>query len=622
VAVTAVLWLAAFAATPLPDGVRDTAIELLWIPLALLAGAVALVAARIPGERAKTALTLLGLGALAWAVGQTLWALNRIVDVDRYPTEMDVPFAIAFVLMAAAVAAWPRRGGRWRRGDALDFVLVLGVGFLFSYEFVLGAVLDGEEDHVARLGLVLYPIGDLVLGATIVAGLFIGRFEQRARIAVLGAGMGALVVADTFFAVSIDTYDAGSVYAGGWTLAFVAIAAAAVVPAGIDAQLRIPAVTAPGRMVALLVVMGAFLLTERDRDLPGEKIVDTAVAGAIFGLLALRYIGLLLERLRETRELEQLTAQVAREAALRTATLEVSRTGVCVLDAHGAPAFANSAWHAVGAAAFPTLAERLTGGVDRARLEVDGRVLAFSAARLETGETVVSVDDVTDEEREREARDRFIAEVVRARDLEARRIAELLHDDAVQQLTALSMRLDLAALQREDARLAELAREAARINESLRRLLVDLHPAVLESQGLGAGVETAAAGLRVLGVDVRVDRFDHRLAPEVEQLAYRLVQEALANVLKHAGASRVDVALRIDGGVLRCSVDDDGVGALDDDVEGALRRGSLGLHLVRERVELADGRFEIGRRHAGGTRFAFELPLAGVAAHAPEEVPA
>ncbi|MGE5691091.1 MAG: sensor histidine kinase [Pseudomonadota bacterium] len=218
---------------------------------------------------------------------------------------------------------------------------------------------------------------------------------------------------------------------------------------------------------------------------------------------------------------------------------------------------------------------------------------------------------------ERATRDRFLAEVVRAQDLEARRIAELLHDGAVQQLTALSLRLELAAMQREDETLAALARDAGAITATLRRLLVDLQPAVLESRGVGAAVESAADGLRALGLVVAVSPFDARFAPDLEQLAYRLVQEALANVLEHAAAGAVEIALSLEGGRFRCVVEDDGVGARPEDVRRALARGSLGLHLVRERVELAGGTFGVGGRAAGGTRFAFELPLGSAAAATP-----
>lgn len=216
---------------------------------------------------------------------------------------------------------------------------------------------------------------------------------------------------------------------------------------------------------------------------------------------------------------------------------------------------------------------------------------------------------LSDQERERATRDRFLAEVVRAQDLEARRIAELLHDDAVQRLTALGLRLELAAMRSGEPALRDLAAEAGAITGSIRRLLVDLHPVILESQGIAAAVDGAAEPLRAAGLEVAVAPMELRLVPEHEHLAYRLVQEALANVVAHAEASRIEVSFAADGTTFRCRVDDDGRGLEDSVVEHAVANGSMGLHLVRERIDLAGGSFEIGAREGGGTTFSFALPL-------------
>ena len=214
-----------------------------------------------------------------------------------------------------------------------------------------------------------------------------------------------------------------------------------------------------------------------------------------------------------------------------------------------------------------------------------------------------------DRERERATRDRFLAEVVRAQDLEARRIAELLHDDVVQRLTALGLRLELAAMRSGEPALRELAAEAGAVTSAIRRLLVDLHPVILESQGVAAAVDGAAESLRATGLQVEVTPFELRLVPEHEHLAYRLVQEAFANAVAHAEASRIEVSFSADDTTFRCRVEDDGRGVEDSVVEHAVANGSMGLHLVRERIDLAGGSFEIGAREGGGTSFSFTLPL-------------
>jgi signal transduction histidine kinase len=202
-------------------------------------------------------------------------------------------------------------------------------------------------------------------------------------------------------------------------------------------------------------------------------------------------------------------------------------------------------------------------------------------------------------------RDRFLVELVNAQENEARKIADLLHDDVVQQLTALGFKLELEAQRHELPRLAELARDGSAIIASIRRLLIELHPAILESQGLGPAIDVVAEGVRERGVDVRVSAFPHRLPRELETLTYRLVQEALANIQRHSHARYAEVELHVSDGVLRARVSDTGSGASPDEASAH----AFGLHVARERVELAGGRFVVNERPNHGTDVVFELPI-------------
>jgi signal transduction histidine kinase len=214
--------------------------------------------------------------------------------------------------------------------------------------------------------------------------------------------------------------------------------------------------------------------------------------------------------------------------------------------------------------------------------------------------------DRTDHDlRAQATRDRFLVELVNAQEIEARRIADLLHDDVVQQLTALGFRLELESQRHELPRLTELARDASSITASIRRLLVELHPVILESQGLGPAIDVVAEGLRERGVDVRVSAFPHRLSRELETLTYRLVQEALANVQGDSQALYAEVDLQVADGMLRGRVTDNGSGTAPE--EGSTN--ALGLQVARERVELAGGSFVVQPRPGRGTEIVFELPL-------------
>jgi signal transduction histidine kinase len=300
--------------------------------------------------------------------------------------------------------------------------------------------------------------------------------------------------------------------------------------------------------------------------------------------------------------------------------LEASRTGLCLFGADGSPRFRNSAFERLlgfeggDPVTWSSLVARLgRSGLPGQEISfwASDRYLTVRFEALDASELLVSVDEPAGGVTDRSTRDRFMAEVVAAQERESRRISELLHDDAVQQLTALGLQLELAAQTGGNGALAAAAETANEITASIRRLVVELHPAVLESQGLSEAIEASGASLRAQGVEVAVTYFEHRLSAETELMAYRLVQEALANALKHAGARRVEVDLALADGMLRGRVADDGVGFLVERVQVAVGEGHLGLHLARERVELSGGRFQLDSRPGLGTVFSFELPVEG-----------
>ena len=132
--------------------------------------------------------------------------------------------------------------------------------------------------------------------------------------------------------------------------------------------------------------------------------------------------------------------------------------------------------------------------------------------------------------------------------------------------------------------------------ESLRALIAELRPPALDQLGLAPALASLAQRTGAAnGLEVRADvelPDDRRLAPELETTVYRVVQESLTNVVKHAGASSIDIDVRCAGDAVEVSVADDGVGF---DSEAVAANG-FGLAGMRERVELAGGELSVLRR--------------------------
>ena len=214
--------------------------------------------------------------------------------------------------------------------------------------------------------------------------------------------------------------------------------------------------------------------------------------------------------------------------------------------------------------------------------------------------------DVTDRHRAEEERREFLARLVAAQEEERYRIAGDVHDDPVQAMTTVALRLAIARARIDDPEIGEefdkLDASVNRAVDRLRHLLFELHPRTLDVDGLVPAIREYVARLAddLEGTGFRiVDRLSEEPSAERRLILYRIAQEALTNVRKHAGATQVLVTIdqRPDGVYLR--VEDDGVGVGDAETEP--RRGHLGLAAMRERAELAGGWWRIADREGGGT---------------------
>lgn len=163
-------------------------------------------------------------------------------------------------------------------------------------------------------------------------------------------------------------------------------------------------------------------------------------------------------------------------------------------------------------------------------------------------------------------------------------------------------------------RILEQAIEHAQLGvDALRGLVTELRPAALDELGPGPALRALidrTAATAELAIDLHVDlayeqgRADTRQAPELESTIYRLVQEALTNVVKHAGASRVTVAVIEDNATIQLSVTDDGAGFQTD-----AANDGFGLIGMRERVTLLAGELDFSSQPGAGTTVTARIPV-------------
>ncbi len=211
----------------------------------------------------------------------------------------------------------------------------------------------------------------------------------------------------------------------------------------------------------------------------------------------------------------------------------------------------------------------------------------------------------------RVARD-SLRRVVAGQELERQRLARELHDETGQALT--SILLGLKAVE-EAGDADEMHNAAEGLRElvvatlrDVRRLAVELRPKALDDFGLVAALERLVqtfSEATTIGVELETTLGEERLPTEVETTLYRIVQEALTNVVKHARARRVSILLMRREGTAIAVIEDDGEG-FDP---AAVREDGLGLLGIRERVELLEGRLRVESSPGSGTALAVEVPL-------------
>jgi two-component system, NarL family, sensor histidine kinase UhpB len=220
-------------------------------------------------------------------------------------------------------------------------------------------------------------------------------------------------------------------------------------------------------------------------------------------------------------------------------------------------------------------------------------------------ETLNVMVDRLAEERRAGARSALIAQ-----ERERLRIGQALHDEAGQTLTAIALEIERAASQGPPGQREQLSRFAAQLHASLddiRRISRDLRPEALDDLGLINALIALTSRVDRQG-EIRIERrLSTDLPPlstELELVIYRVAQEALTNVLRHAEASRCTVALERTNDKIQLSVSDDGVG-----MPRRLDGETIGIEGMRERALLGGGTLAIESRFEQGTQVTLQLPI-------------
>ncbi|MFL5737724.1 MAG: PAS domain-containing protein [Actinomycetota bacterium] len=213
-----------------------------------------------------------------------------------------------------------------------------------------------------------------------------------------------------------------------------------------------------------------------------------------------------------------------------------------------------------------------------------------------------------------EQRRALLSRLEQAQEQERRRIAADIHDDSIQVISAVDMRLQMLERQVESpeaaAAISEIKDTVQLAIDRLRHLLFELRPPVLDREGLAPALEIYLERMAAeTGVAVElVDQASKEPPPDLRAIAFRIVQEALSNIRKHANASHVVVTLSGSDAGLSVRITDDGVG-FDRAQPDVAEPGHLGLSTMRERAELAGGSFVIDSAPGSGTTVEFRLPF-------------
>ncbi|MCL5075468.1 MAG: sensor histidine kinase, partial [Chloroflexi bacterium] len=252
--------------------------------------------------------------------------------------------------------------------------------------------------------------------------------------------------------------------------------------------------------------------------------------------------------------------------------------------------------------------------------QLEQRVQQRTKELEESQRQLVSVNQML--QSKEQARSELLRKIIVAQEEERRRIARELHDEMSQVLTALSVALEAAimapASKADDvkARLVATKSLVSGMLGEVQRMILDLRPSLLDDLGLIPAIDWyAESRLKASGIRVELETagVEKRLPSELETVIFRLTQEAITNIAKHARAENVSISLEFKESAVVIDIEDDGCGFAVDQVLGQRKRNqAFGLLGMKERVDLFGGTLSIHSKPGEGTRLVVEIPISGM----------
>jgi len=245
-----------------------------------------------------------------------------------------------------------------------------------------------------------------------------------------------------------------------------------------------------------------------------------------------------------------------------------------------------------------------------------------SPIRNDDGEitgAIETLENITERKKAEENLRYYLQEITKAQEEERKRIARELHDSSAQNLIALLHQLDNLLTDKTKLPVSEAKalwgfyEQIRDTLQEVRRFSRDLRPSILDDLGLLPALEWVTEDMKNtywIEVDLKVLGDERRLFPETELLLFRIVQEALRNIAKHAEATRAEVEVKFDEDKVTVTVSDNGKGFEPPESLGALTpTGKLGLAGMQERVQLLGGRLKLESKPGEGTKIFVEAPV-------------